>query len=137
MSVYQKTLRIKTKGMYDFVKITEQLEQCVKESKIKTGVLFANSLHTTTCLLVQEADNSIFEDLKQMFERITPINGEYHHDYEGNINATAHLKSMLLNSFFTIPISNGKLVKGTWQDFWLVELFTARERKVVITIIGE
>ncbi|OYT42604.1 MAG: hypothetical protein B6U78_00700 [Candidatus Aenigmarchaeota archaeon ex4484_224] len=137
MKIFQKEIKIKTKGIYDFVKITEKLEEVVKESKIKNGILFANSLHNTAALLIQEDDPTIFEDLKEMFERILPMNSKYHHSYEGNENATAHQKNNLLKSFFTVPIKDGKLVKGTWQDFWVIELFEPRERKVFVTIIGE
>jgi len=137
VKVFQKEIRVKTKKVYDFVKITERLEECVKESKIKKGILFANSLHNTAALLIQEDDQSIFEDMKETLERILPIDGNYHHNYEGNINATAHQKNSLLKSFFTVPISEGRLIKGTWQEFWLVELFEPRERKIIVTIVGE
>ncbi len=137
VKVFQKEIKVKTKGLYDFVKITEELEKCVNESKVKNGMLFANLLHNTAALLIQEDDSSIFEDLKEMFERFLPMKGKYHHSYEGNVNATAHQKNNLLKSFFTVPIKNGKLVKGTWQEFWVIELFEPRERKVFVTIIGE
>lgn len=137
MKVFQKTLNVRTKGIYDFVKLTEMLEEVVKESKIKTGILFANALHNTACLLIQENDESIFEDMKKVLERIVPMKEKYAHDYEGNENATAHQKSAILKTFFTIPINGNKLVKGTWQDFWFVELFEPRERRIVVTIIGE
>lgn len=136
MRVWQKQLTIKTKKLYDFVKLTDKLQRCVEESKIKNGVMHVCCLHNTAALLIQEDDASIFQDLKEFFERILPINGKYKHSYEGSVNATAHQKSMMLKNFLTLPISNGKLVKGYWQDFWLVELFEPRKRKISITIIG-
>ncbi len=137
MKLFQKTLRIETKGYYDFVRITEKVQEIVNESKIKKGIAFINSLHNTAALLIQEDDSTIFEDLKTCLERVTPLKAKYHHDYEGNENATAHIRMNLLHSSLSVPIENGKLVLGTWQQLWFVELFEPRERKVVITVIGE
>ncbi len=137
MKVYQEIVKIKTKRIYDRIKLTEKLQEIVRRSKIKNGMLFANALHNTACILIQEDDETIFKDLEKVLERIAPLKEKYEHDYEGNENATAHQKSMILKTFFTVPVIDGKLIKGTWQDFWFLELFEARERKIVVTVIGE
>jgi secondary thiamine-phosphate synthase enzyme len=137
MRVFQDEVRIKTKGANDFIDITEKVEEIVKETKVKNGIVALNSLHNTACLIIQENDETIFEDMKKFFDKILPLNEKYSHSYEGSLNATAHLKSNLLSQSITIPIKNGKLVLGTWQRIIFVELFEPRERKVFVTIIGE
>ncbi len=137
MKIFQKILNFKTRGLNDFVRITEKVEEVVKESKISNGIVFLNSLHNTAALLIQENDPTIHEDLINAFERVAPMSGKYKHDYEGNENATAHIKTNLLESNITLPIKDGKLLLGTWQDIFLVEFFESRERKVVLTIIGD
>ena len=137
MKLFRKTIEIRTKGYNDFVDITSQLEKVVKESKIKKGMLFANSLHNTAALIIQENDPTIFNDMKNFFERILPLNGKYEHDYEGNENATAHQKNSLLGNSISIPIENNELVLGTWQRVIFIELFEPRNRRVVVTILGE
>jgi len=137
MKLFRKTIEIRTKGYNDFIDITSQLEKVVKESKIKKGMLFANSLHNTAALIIQENDPTIFEDMKNLFEKILPLNGKYEHDYEGNENATSHQKNSLLGNSISIPIENNELVLGTWQRVIFIEFFEPRIRKVVVTILGE
>ena len=109
----------------------------MKESKIKNGMVFVNALHNTAALIIQEYDESIHKDLIKFFEKILPLKEKYFHDYEGNLNATAHIKSNLLKTFLTIPLREGKLLLGTWQNIFFVEMFEARERIVSVTVIGE
>ncbi len=137
MRVFQDEVRIKTKGANDFIDITKEVEEIVKESKVKNGIVALNSLHNTACLIIQENDETIFEDMKKFFDKILPLNEKYSHSYEGSLNATAHLKSNLLLQSITIPIKNGNLVLGTWQRIIFVELFEPRERTVFVTILGE
>jgi secondary thiamine-phosphate synthase enzyme len=137
MRVYQSEIKIKTKNAYDFIDITEGVEKEVEKSKIKNGMIFLNSLHNTACLIIQENDETIFEDMKKFFDKILPLNEKYSHSYEGSLNATAHLKSNLLSQLITLPIKNGNLVLGTWQRIIFVELFEPRERTVFVTILGE
>lgn len=137
MVLFRKSISIKTRGLNDFVKITGEVEKIVKESKIKNGMVFLNSLHNTAALIIQEDDPTIHRDLTATLERIAPLKGKYEHDYETNVNATAHLKTNLLTSSLTIPLTDGKLVLGTWQQLFFVELFEPRHREVIVTIIGE
>jgi secondary thiamine-phosphate synthase enzyme len=137
MKIYQKTLVLKSKGINDFIKITDNVQDAVKESKIKNGMVFVNTLHNTAALIIQEYDPTIHMDLTKILEKIVPIKEKYSHNYEGNENAAAHIKSNLLKTFLTIPLKEGKLVLGTWQNIFFVELFESREREVLVTIIGE
>lgn len=137
MRVYQKELKFLTKGYYDILDITEEIKKEVEKSKINNGLIFLFLEHNTAALLIQEYDETIFEDMKNILEKVFPLNGKYKHSYEGNINATAHLKNLILSQNLSIPIKNGEIVLGTWQRIILIELFEPRERKVYITIIGE
>ena len=104
---------------------------------IKNGMVFANALHNTAGLIIQENDPSIHSDLVNLLERVAPLKGRYHHNYEGKENATAHLKSNLLGTFVTVPLKDREMVLGTWQHIFLVEFFEPRKREVVVTVIGE
>ncbi len=137
MGIFQKTVDVKTKKMYDFVQITQQVRKVVSESKIKNGVVFVNALHTTAAVILQENDSSIHRDLIRTLDKIVSMNEKYEHDYEGNENATAHLKQNLLGNSVNVPIKDDKLVTGSWQEIFFVELFEPRNRKVVVTVIGE
>lgn len=137
MVVYQRTIGIRTKGYYDFIKITDKVAKLVEDSKIKNGIVFVNSSHNTATVIVQENDPTIHKDLTSMFEKLLPLNAKYEHDYEGNANATAHLKQNILGNSVNIPITKGKMILGGWQEIFFVELFESRDREIVVTVIGE
>jgi len=137
MKIFQKTVPVKTKRLNDFVNITEEIQNVVRESKIKNGIVSVNSMHNTAAVIIQEADSTIHEDLIRLLEKMVPTNAKYSHDYEGNVNATAHIKSNLLGSSISVPLEGNKLVLGTWQQLWFIELFEPRNRRVVVTVVGE
>jgi len=137
MGIFRKSIKINTNGLNNFVNITENVIDVIKQSKIKNGMVFINSLHNTAALIMQEDDSTIHRDLVNTLEKIVPLKGEYEHNYEGNENAAAHLKTNLLASNLTIPLENGKLVLGTWQQIFFIEFFEPREREIVVTIVGE
>jgi secondary thiamine-phosphate synthase enzyme len=137
MKVFQKTIEIKTKHLNDFIQITGDVQKAVDESKIRSGMVFVNALHNTAAVVIQENDSTIHRDLISTLEKIAPLKGKYEHDYEGNENATAHIKSNLLGTSVTVPVKDGKLIFGTWQDVFFIELFEARRREVMVTVIGD
>jgi secondary thiamine-phosphate synthase enzyme len=137
MTVFHKTISIRTKKIYDFVEITAEIEKAAKESKIKNGKVFANALHNTGALILQENDSTIHKDLIKILEKLVPMKEKYEHNHEGNENATAHIKSNLLGTHITIPLKDSKLQLGTWQSVFFVEFFEPRNRQVMVTIIGE
>jgi len=100
-------------------------------------VVIIHELHTTAALTIQENDTSVHEDTREILDELVPLDRRYRHSYEGNANATAHIKNQLLGSNITLPIINGKIALGTWQRIFLIELFEARHRKIAVSIIGE
>lgn len=137
MKVVTDFVEVESKERGEYIDITGQIEKIVKESQIKNGIVVLHEMHTTAALTIQENDNSIHEDTKEILEEIVPLNKQYRHSYEGNENATAHIKNQLLGSSLTLPIMNGKLFLGTWQSVFLIELFEARKRRIAVCIIGE
>jgi secondary thiamine-phosphate synthase enzyme len=137
MKMFQKAISVQTHEPNEFINITSEIQKVVNESKIKNGMVFANSLHDTASIIIQEDDSTIYEDMFNMFGRILPLKVKYSHDYEGNVNAIAHQKCSLLGTSVNLPLENGKIVLGTWQQIIFIEFLEPRQRKVVVTIIGE
>ncbi|MBI4010609.1 MAG: YjbQ family protein [Candidatus Aenigmarchaeota archaeon] len=137
MKVHQDRIKVETKGLNDFIIITDRIEKIVGESKINKGMAFVNSLHTTTAIIIQENDPTIFKDMLDLFEKILPSNKKYEHMEEGSVNAVAHQKQNLLGNSVSIPVEEGKLVLGRWQDILFLEFFEPRQREAVVTIIGD
>lgn len=137
MTVFQKSISVRTSEINDVIEITDEIEKAAKESKIKNGIVFVNMLHLTAALIFQESDPTILKDLIKTLEKMVPMKEKYEHDYEGNENATAHIKANLLGTAVTIPLKNSNLQLGTYQSLFVVELFEPRNREIMITIIGD
>ncbi len=138
MKFYRDVLELRTEKNFQYINITDRIEDVVKKSKIKEGMVFINATHNTATVIIQEADSTIHEDTKEIVEELIPFDRKWRHSYEGSVNATAHLKNQLIgNSNLSIPVKDGSLVIGTWQQIHFLELLEPRRRKVIVTVIGE
>ena len=109
----------------------------VKKSTINDGLLNLSILHTSCSLMIQEnADPTVMLDIKNFLKKIAP-EGNYFHDTEGRDDMPAHLKSSILGSSVSIPITDGKLNLGVWQGIYLCEHRDhGTVRKLIATIQG-
>lgn len=130
-------ISIKTKGHYDFIDITEKVERVVKESKVKEGIALVFIKGSTAALTTMEYESGLIEDLKNVFEKIAPEKTDYqHHQRWADHNGAAHIKSALIGTDLAVPIENGKLYLGTWQQLVLIDFDEQpRQREVIVKII--
>ncbi len=122
------------------MEITDQLDECVRESGVQTGMCFIFCRHTSASLLIQEnADPSVPVDLLNWLARVAPDGDpQYAHDSEGPDDMAAHLRTAITRTSESIPIVDGRPALGTWQGLYLVEHRTASHtRTLVIHILGE
>ncbi|MGB5595271.1 MAG: secondary thiamine-phosphate synthase enzyme YjbQ [Crocosphaera sp.] len=139
MNQYQQALAIRTRGK-DFHAITREVEDIVNKSGIKTGLCTIFVRHTSASLIIQEnADPDVLRDLSNFFAKLVPEDSTlYIHTTEGTDDMPAHIRSMLTKTSEQIPISQGRLVLGTWQGIYLWEhRQRSHQREVVIHINGE
>lgn len=140
MKIYQTTIALKAKKR-GFHLITDEVFIALPEIKaLKFGICQVFIQHTSASLTINEnADPTVRKDFEMFFNKAVPENDpDYEHDYEGADDMPAHLKSSLLGSSVSLPISNGKFALGTWQGIYLCEHRDyGGERKLVITAWGE
>ncbi len=121
--------------------ITHYIENEVRDlEKIKMGMAHIFIKHTSASLTINEdADPTVREDFESHFNTMIPENAPYYrHTFEGPDDMPAHLKSSILGSSVSIPITNGKLNLGTWQGVYLCEHRDhGGPRKIVVTLFGE
>ena|SRR5256885_9030576 len=130
-----KTLRIKTARRTQFVDITREIEQAVRDSAVKQGVCYVYVPHTTAGVAINEhADPDVAGDVEEIFDRLIPHHGTYRHA-EGNTDS--HMKGILTGTSKTIFIENAKLALGTWQGIFLCEFDGPRQRSVFIKIVPD
>jgi secondary thiamine-phosphate synthase enzyme len=124
------------KGLHD---ITAQVERVVAESGVGDGVATVFVRHTSASLVIFEnADPTAARDLERFFERLVPEDGEgYEHTLEGPDDMTSHIRMALTRTSEVVPISNGRLVLGTWQGIYLFEHRRARHRRqIAVNVTG-
>lgn len=136
----QKEIKLSSRNK-GFHLITDEILLNIPEIKtFKIGLINIHLKHTSASLTLNEnADPDVRSDMKKYFEKLVPENLDYfQHTSEGSDDMPAHIKSSLLDSSITIPITNGMLNLGTWQGIYLCEHRNyGGNRNLLITINGE
>jgi len=136
-----KTMRFKisTKGFNDIIDITEQVLKAVRDSKVKEGVCLISCPGSTAGITTIEYEPNLLADFKEFLEKLVPSNRAYRHDQTwGEKNAPSHIKSALIKPFLTVPIEDGRLVLGTWQQLVLIDFDTRpRDREILVKVWGK
>lgn len=133
----QHTIHIQTKR--GFIDITAEIEKIVRFSDVCDGICNVFVQHTSCSILITEnADETVRHDLDAwMHSHVPEDNSLYRHNYEGEDDMPAHIKSILTNTSVTVPVSNNSLLLGTWQGIFLWEhRNNPHTRSIVVTIIG-
>ena len=133
----QQTIRISTdrrNGLYD---ITEPVRSVVRQSDVHNGLVHVYVRHATAAIMIQENwDESVQTDVVNLLAKLIP-RGVWEHDAQDG-NGDAHLKSGLIGPSETIPIIEGEMALGRWQNIFLCEFDGPREkREILITIIPD
>jgi secondary thiamine-phosphate synthase enzyme len=135
-------LNIQTHKETELINITEQVKELVQESGVKSGTVFILSMHTTTGLTVNEGIPDLEIDIEDYLYRAVSDSEKYYHarylpsDGQMAVNATSHLRGMLLGFQTFFPIDKGEMVCGSRQTIYLVELDGPQFRDYVIQILG-
>jgi secondary thiamine-phosphate synthase enzyme len=128
-------ISVSTNRELDLVDITDDVSNFVNQCDVESGICLVNSLHTTAALIVNENESGLKEDIIRKVKEEFPKGQGWKHDGADN-NANAHLANVFLGHSKVLPIRNGKLVRGTWQNIFLLELDGPRTRRVLIEVIG-
>lgn len=132
-----KTFQVKTNGWTDIIDVTAKIQQEIKKEKFVNGLVNLFIIGSTASLTTIEGDENLFEDLKEVLEKIAPYKKDWrHHKTWGDDNGAGHLRASLIGPEITIPVINGKLFLGTWQRIVLVDFDTKpRQREIIISFI--
>lgn len=139
MTVVTKTFSVCTSGNSDVVDITSDVARAVASSKIKAGIAVVFVAGSTAAISTVEFEPGLKKDIPRALNVIAPYEADYeHHKTWGCDNGAAHVRSTVVGTSFTVPISCKKLILGTWQQICLIDFDTrAREREVVVQVLGE
>ncbi|WP_455463428.1 secondary thiamine-phosphate synthase enzyme YjbQ [Candidatus Hodarchaeum mangrovi] len=139
MSVIQTKLPLLKTNENDIINITPNLEKLVMESGISTGILNVFNAGSTGSIITLEYKPELLKDIPNFLERIIPKKINYAHEQTWHDkNGHSHVRASLLGPSLTLPIENGRIVHGTWQQIAFIELdIKSRNRNLMVTILGE
>jgi secondary thiamine-phosphate synthase enzyme len=138
--VKTETLTIKTKGDCDVIDITESVATAIADSDIRSGAVTVFNIGSTAGITTTEFEPGLANyDIKALFEKIAPENARYEHEQTWHDdNGHAHVRASLLGPSLSVPIVDGRLTLGTWQQIILVDFDTRpRTRNIICQIMGE
>lgn len=126
-----------TKKRREFINITDTVADLVQRSGVREGFALVSAMHITAAVFVNDAEEGILEDFEEMLERLAPYRKDYRHHRTGEDNADAHLKNLLVHHEVTVPITDGRLDLGPWQQIFYGEFDGRRKKRVIVKIMGE
>jgi secondary thiamine-phosphate synthase enzyme len=139
MKSYRKELFFHLPTRRGFVNITRQVEEALRESGIKEGLLLCNSMHITSSVFINDDESGLHQDYDRWLEKIAPhepVSG-YRHNDTGEDNADAHIKRQVMGREVVVAVTSGELDFGTWEQIFYGEFDGRRKKRVLIKIIGE
>ncbi len=137
MRIYVKELTLSTRSKYQLIDITHEVEDIVRESGIKNGLCLVFAPHATAAIIANEHERGLMEDILKKIKDEFPENGKWQHNIIDD-NAHAHLASAFIGADRVFPVINGKLIRGTWQNIFLVEMDGPRGyRRIIVEVVGE
>jgi secondary thiamine-phosphate synthase enzyme len=138
MPVHSAQLRVSTEGNGDIIDITAGVQEVVQTSGVRDGVVNVFVAHSTAAVGLIEYESGGVRDLKELMDRLVPPNARYHHNVvQGDTNAHAHLQAAVIGPSETVPLKDGRIMTGTWQQFVLVDFDdTQRERTVMVQVLS-
>ncbi len=132
-------ITLKTNGYTDIIDITDKVENIIKNSSLKNGIVNIFCPGSTGGITTIEYEPNLVKDIKEELENLFPYHKDYYHHLTWNDdNGSSHIRSALIKTSFTVPFKEKRLILGTWQQIIFLDFDTrGRNRELVITIIGE
>lgn len=123
----------------DFINITHEVQNCLKESGVKEGLLLVNAMHISASVFINDDESGLHDDFKKFLESLAPHAPveQYRHNDTGEDNADAHLKRQVFGREVVVAITDGQLDFGPWEQIFYGEFDGRRRKRVLVKIIGE
>lgn len=139
MKSYRKELWFSTKERMEFINITPDVEQCLRESGIKEGLCLVNAMHITASVFINDNERGLHQDYKDWLEELAPHEplSRYRHNMTGEDNGDAHHKRQIMGREVVVAVTDGALDFGPWECIFYGEFDGRRRKRVLVKIIGE
>ena len=137
MKSHTEYLWFNTKKQREFISITDEVQKALEKSQIKEGLILVSAMHITAGVYVNDAESGLIADIEEWLEKLAPFRRDYRHHHTGESNGDAHLKNLLIGHEVVVPVTNGRLDFGPWQQVYYAEFDGQRRKRVIIKVLGE
>jgi secondary thiamine-phosphate synthase enzyme len=138
MHLYTGYIDLETKGHADMHDLTPHVERMVEEAQLNQGLVTIFTPSSTSAITTIEFESGALEDLRLALDKLAPVKSHYQHNLRwGDGNGHAHLRSALLKTSFSVPLIDGRMTLGTWQQILFIDFdVRPRSRRLVVQILG-
>ena len=137
MKALTEYLWFETKERREFIRITDEVADAVRRSGVAEGLVLVSPMHITAAVYVNDWEDGLIHDFETWLETLAPAGRDYRHHQTGEDNADSHLKRTLMGHQVILPITNGRLDLGPWEQVFYAEFDGQRRKRVVVKVIGE
>ncbi|HKL23887.1 MAG TPA: secondary thiamine-phosphate synthase enzyme YjbQ [Candidatus Nanoarchaeia archaeon] len=137
MKTYTKKITINTEKRIDFINITNKIENIIRESGVKEGLVLINPMHITASVFINDNESGLLHDFQEWLEKLAPKNKDYHHHQTGEDNGFSHLWRTIMGRETTVAITKGELDFGPWETIFYGEFDGQRNKRILVKVIGE
>jgi secondary thiamine-phosphate synthase enzyme len=137
MKTSTEYLWFNTKKHREYINITPEVERILAKSGIQEGMVLVSAMHITAAVYVNDAESGLIQDIDEWLERLAPFDPDYRHHRTGESNGDSHLKSLLMHHEIIVPVTEGKLDFGPWQQIYYAEFDGQRRKRVIVKAMGE
>jgi secondary thiamine-phosphate synthase enzyme len=136
MKFHTEYLTFATKRRREMINITDTLKEILSRSGLAEGMMLVSAMHITAGVYVNDAEDGLIADIGDWLEQLAPEGPDYRHHRTGEDNGHAHLKNLLIGHEVTLPITNGQLDLGPWQQVFYAEFDGQRKKRVIVKAMG-
>ena len=137
MKSHTKYMTFETRKKREYINITADVQTAVQESGVREGMVLVSAMHITAGVFVNDNESGFLKDLDDFLERLAPEDGYYRHHQTGESNGDAHLKNIVVHHQIILPITQGNLDMGPWQQVFYAEFDGKRPKRLVLKVMGE
>ena len=136
MKAHTEYLTFNTRKRHELVNITERVAEIVQRAGLREGMCLVSAMHITAAIWVNDEEDGLKQDFQQWLDALAPAKPDYLHHRTGEDNADAHLKRTLVHHQVILPITEGRLDLGPWEQIFYAEFDGQRKKRVVVKVMG-
>lgn len=137
MKSHTEYLTFQTRRKREYINITDKVAAALRASGIQEGMALVSAMHITAGVWINDAEDGLLQDIDEWLEQLAPFRADYRHHQTGETNGDAHLKNLLVHHQVIIPVTQGRLDFGPWQQVYYAEFDGQRQKRVIVKLLGE